>query len=252
LKSLLSDGTVRDMTDVPDELLNNLQQRVKKQTIDNEPFFDPEGAKNALAECSLPLHALDFETIAFPVPVWPGTRPYEAVPFQYSFHSVTELGTLEHKEYIDLTGEDPARGVAEALIRDCTGFGRILMYTAFERTQLRALAGRFPDLATQLEAIADRLFDLRPVAQRFFYHPSQEGSWSIKKILPAIAEQGYDDLDVAGGQAAMDAYAEATSSETSPDRAAEVRRQLLEYCALDTKGLLLVWRSLAGRTDVTL
>ena len=38
-----------------------------------------------------------------------------------------------------------------------------------------------------LLAIAARVVDLLLVARSHYYHPSQQGSWSIKKVLPAIA-----------------------------------------------------------------
>jgi hypothetical protein len=32
----------------------------------------------------------------------------------------------------------------------------------------------------------NRDVDLLPVARERYYHPSQQGSWSIKKVLPAM------------------------------------------------------------------
>lgn len=114
------------------------------------------------------------------------------------------------------------------------------------------LARRFPDLAGPLEALAARLVDLLPVAQRHFYHPSQHGSWSIKQVLPAMApELDYGALDgVKDGNAAMDAYREAIAPQTTAGRRAEIRQQLLRYCALDTYALVRVWQQLSGQTAV--
>ena len=165
LKEWLANGELRDMRDVPDALLNDRQRLVKKHTIANEPYLDAERAATTLAQCAFPLHALDFETIAFAVPIWPGTRPYESIPFQFSLHTLHQDGRLEHREFLDLAGENPARRLAEALIRDCRGVGSILTYTGYEKTQLDALAARFPDLADAVDSIAVRLFDLHPVAK---------------------------------------------------------------------------------------
>jgi hypothetical protein len=131
LVALMDRLDVDDMTQVPDELLNELQQRVKQCTVANTPHTDRAGAKAAVSTCTLPLHALDFETIAFVVPVWPGTTPYAAVPFQYSFRSLLPDGTLEHKEFLDLSGDDPARSLAKALIADCKGQDQILVYSGY-------------------------------------------------------------------------------------------------------------------------
>ena len=56
--------------------------------------------------------------------------------------------------------------------------------------------------------IIARLVDLRPIAESHYYHPSQEGSWSIKAVLPAVASDlDYAKLDgVQDGGMAMAAY----------------------------------------------
>ena len=52
---------------------------------------------------------LDFETIAFPVPRWRGTRPYQPMPFQFSAHIEQSNGDIEHQEFLRLDGTDPRR-----------------------------------------------------------------------------------------------------------------------------------------------
>jgi len=42
--------------------------------------------------------------------------------------------------------------------------------------------------------VRKRLVDLLPVAKGHYYHPSQQGSWSIKKVLPALVPE----LEAAG------------------------------------------------------
>ena len=79
-----------------------------------------------------------------------------------------------------------------------------------------------------------------------FYHPSMQGSWSIKAVLPAIApELDYANLDgVAGGIAAQVAYAEAINAETTPERKAQLEKALREYCSRDTEAMVVVLRYL--------
>jgi hypothetical protein len=101
-------------------------------------------------------------------------------------------------------------------------------------------------------AIAVRVVDLLPITRDFFYHPSQQGSWSIKKVMPNIfpdaPELRYDELEgVQDGNMAMDAYLEAVDPRTGTVRKAELRRQLLQYCGLDTFGLVRLWQHFSGR-----
>jgi len=86
--------------------------------------------------------------------------------------------------------------------------------------------------------------DLLKIAQEHYYHPSQQGSWSIKKILPTIApELNYDDLDgVQDGGSAQAAFMEGIHPDTAVDRKAVIEKQLLDYCAMDTLAMVMLWQ----------
>ena len=240
---------LRELGDVPDELLNERQQRVKAATLAGQPYFNQSGAAQALAEHKLPAYFMDFETIQFAVPIWKGTRPYQQIPFQFSMHRLTRTGKLAHDAFLDLSGKDPAKSFAEALIAACGERGPIFVYNAgFEMARIRELSDRFPRLAKPLLALNERVVDLLPVARDHYYHPSQQGSWSIKAVLPALCpDLRYGDLDgVQDGGMAMDAYLEALTPQASVERKAEIERQLLAYCALDTFAMVRMWSAFTG------
>ena len=123
------------------------------------------------------------------MPLWPGTRPYEKIPMQWSCHRQDADGTLVHlPPFLDTSGADPRRAFAERLVAAVAPEGTIFVYNAtFERGVLMQLAAAFPDLAPALEGMARRLFDLLPFAREHYYHPAMMGSWSIKRVLPTIA-----------------------------------------------------------------
>lgn len=77
LKAFIADQSVRELSEVPDHLLNALQKRVRDCTVAGNAYFDALGAESDLAGHGLPGLFLDFETISFAVPIWPGTRPYQ-------------------------------------------------------------------------------------------------------------------------------------------------------------------------------
>jgi hypothetical protein len=238
-----------ELRDVPDELLNDKQQRVKAVTLSAKPYFDQQAAAKALASHKLPAYFMDFETIQFAVPIWKGTRPYQQIPFQFSVHRLSRTGKLDQQAFLDLTGSDPSRAFAEALIAACGERGPIFVYNAgFETARIRELAERFPRLAKALLALNERVVDLLPVAREHYYHPSQQGSWSIKAVLPALCpDLSYDDLDgVQNGGMAMDAFLEALAPQTSKMRKAEIEQQLLAYCALDTYAMVRLWSIFSG------
>jgi hypothetical protein len=98
-------------------------------------------------------------------------------------------------------------------------------------------------LKGRLRIIKGRLVDLLPIAEQRYYHPDQHGSWSIKKLLRAIAPGvAYEHLTgVQDGDMAMQAYLEAIHPTTSENRKSALRRQLLTYCKLDTYAMVKVW-----------
>lgn len=243
---------VRDMRKVSDNLLDDRQRRVKQATIGGKAWFDRAGAGQALAALSAqrpPIAFLDFETVQFAVPVWKGTRPYQQIPFQFSLHRLSRTGKLEHRSFLDLTGKDPRAAFARALVEACGTRGPICAWwVSFERGRLQELARDLPAMAGPLHAIAERLVDLQPVAKDHFYAPGQQGSWSLKAVLPALAPE-LDHAALAGvqdGAMAMEAYFEATDPGTAPARRRELRDQLTDYCTLDTLGLVRIWRHFAG------
>lgn len=246
---------VYDLKDVPDDLLNDKQQRVKDYTLANEVFFDAAGAAADLAAHDLPAYFLDFETIQFAVPIWKGTRPYQQITFQFSLHTLAVSGQLEQTAFLDLSGNNPSEPFANALVGACGKQGPVYVYNAgFEKARIRELAERYPHLSESLLAINERVVDLLPIARERYYHPSQQGSWSIKKVLPSIVpELRYDALDgVQDGGTAMDAFLEGIHPNTSADRKAQIEQQLLDYCKLDTYALVRLWQVFAGRTDLKL
>ena len=234
---------VAELEEVPaGSFTNAVHNRIHTATLTGEPYHDAEGARGVISEWSYPRSYLDFETIAFPLPRWLGTKPWEQVPFQFSLHIEDSEGTLTHNEFLKLDGEDPRRGCAEALVALVPKEGSVIAYNAgFERGCITRLADRYPDLAEDLIAIAARLVDLLPVTRNHWYHRDQQGSWSIKAVLPTISsEDGYSSLDVGDGQAAQLAYQEAVDPATSRERRMELDQALRTYCAKDTYAMIEV------------
>ncbi len=255
LTALIENDGVIDMRDAPDEHLAKRQKRVKKHTLSGSTFFDKHGAAADLSGHKLPAYFVDFETIQFAAPIWKGTRPYQQIPFQFSVHRLARTGKVEHESFLDLSGKDPTREFAERLIAACGERGPVFVYNAtFEKSRIQELADRFARLKPSLLAINARVVDLLKVAQKRYYHPHQEGSWSIKKVLPTIApDLRYDALEsVQDGGMAMRAYLTAIAPETTAEEKARLEQALLKYCALDTYAMVRLWQFFADRTDLTL
>jgi hypothetical protein len=256
LKAHIASPGIMAMEDVPDSLLNDLQLRVKKHTLANTVYFDVVGARAALDRHPLPAYFLDFETIAFAVPIWAGTRPYEQVPFQFSLHYLQAADQQpQHSEFLDLSGNNPTRPFAEALVQSCGQAGPIYVYNkGFEGARIEDVIRHLQDeveLVAALAAIKVRLVDLKPITQGAYYNPSQQGSWSIKPVLTAmVPELSYKNLDtVQDGGGAQLAYLKAigqSGEKLSAHQVETTREQLLAYCKLDTFAMVRIWQILKG------
>ncbi|MBK7792617.1 MAG: DUF2779 domain-containing protein, partial [Betaproteobacteria bacterium] len=168
------------------------------------------------------------------MPLWPGTRPYQKIPMQWSCHRQDADGNLvQLPPFLAMGDGDPRRPFAAALVAAIGDDGPILVYNAvFERGVILELAAAFPDLASRLQELAGRLFDLLPFTREHYYHPAMMGSWSIKAVLPTIApDLDYANLDdVQSGEMVEPVYFEMIDPATSAERRAALERALLISC----------------------
>ena len=202
----------------------------------------------ALAALSFPRFYLGVQTVRRAVPVWAGTRPWEPLPFQWSCHVERAAGELEHREFIDTSGDAPMRAFAETVVATLGTKGPVLVYGGVAHDVLAALGARYADLREQLRAIDARLSDLLPVAQPVWRASGAGQPWSLDDLLRAVApELDPADLgEVRGDGDLQTAYAEAVHPDTASERADELARSLLAFGARDTLGLVRLRRSLAG------
>jgi hypothetical protein len=237
---------IDDLFELPRESLTSpVHLKVFDATVSGVPYHDVEAARSMIGSWAFPRTWLDFETIGFVMPRWVGTGPYGAVPFQFSAQIEQADGTYEERAFLDLSGVDPRRPCAEALLT-LPRSGAVIAYNAaFERDCIMGLAEACPDLTTDLMGIADRLVDLLPVTRATWYHRNQRGSWSIKAVLPTVApELDYSELAVGDGLQAQEAYLEAIDPDCSALRKAEIERDLRVYCGRDTTAMIVLARHL--------
>ncbi|WP_276308449.1 DUF2779 domain-containing protein [Rubritalea profundi] len=114
--------------------------------------------------------------------------------------------------------------------------------TSFTSHIIREQLECFPQYETELTAIIDRLVDLLPLARAHYYHPSQQGSWSIKKVLPVIcSDLNYSELEgVQDGNMAMVSFQEAIHPDCTPERKDEIYQELDKYCQLNTLAMVRI------------
>ncbi|MDY0083263.1 MAG: DUF2779 domain-containing protein, partial [Ignavibacteriaceae bacterium] len=124
--------------------------------------------------------------------------------------------------------------------------GDILTYNkTFEITRLKEIADIFPEYIDEIYERISRIKDLMlPFQKKYYYTSDMHGSYSIKYVLPAlIPDLSYDDLEINEGGLASIAF-ESLFYETDLIRIADIRKNLLEYCKLDTLAMVLLLEKL--------
>lgn len=250
LQGLAADGVV-DLADLPPTLaLTAIQQRARDSALGNRVIVD-SALGTALKCIEWPCYYLDFETVATVLPLYQRHGCHQQVLTQFSVHARDSLHDIpHHDEYLGDPSRDCQEDLAECLILALRDKGSIIVYSHFEKQRITELMRDYPHLAAPLQAILDRLLDLHPVIKNHIYHPGFSGSFSLKKVLPALVPAvSYDGLDIADGDSAITMFARMARGEIIGEEAVRTKRSLLEYCKLDTLAMVKLHDVLAEMAD---
>lgn len=225
---------------IPDQELTNPKRIIQKQAATkNKPIINNQKIAEWLEELRYPIAHIDFETINRAVPEHDKTKPFQQVPFQYSIHIEYENKTVHH-EYLCEEDKDPREELLKHLQGHLQEANTLLAHNArFEKKVLKKLIEYEPEHKEWLQEAIDNLKDLAtPFKNFWYYHPQQRGKYSIKNILPALAGTSYEDLIISDGGAAQVQYTKLIEEPLSPQERQELKEHLLEYCGLDTQGMV--------------
>lgn len=235
------------LKDVPETIQINSKQRIQKETaISGKPYINPTKIREFIDELQYPIYHLDFETFNPAVPIFDGTKPYMHLPFQYSLHIEQADGTIEHKAYLHTETTDPRVNLFEQLRQDIGEKGSILVYyEPFEKSRIKEWAAVKPEDAEWAEGLLNRTRDLmQPFGDFHYYHPDQQGSCSIKNVLPVLSDLTYEGMPIADGGQAMSAYSSYFIHQNPHENRGELIQNMLDYCEQDTWAMVLILRKL--------
>ncbi len=246
---------VRDVARIPPHVeLSELQRIQVEAARTGEPKIDRAALAAFLETLVYPVHYLDFETFQVPLPPFDGTHPWQQIPFQWSLHVVESPGAPPRAAAFLADGNgDPRPEFVDSLRAALAPHGSIVAYNVrFERRCLAEAAEAVPARREWADSLAPRFVDLlEPFARFDFYHPEQNGSASLKAVLPVLGERGYDDLEVREGTVAAREFLRLRSGAVEPVERERVRKALLDYCGRDTEGMVEIVAALerlvAGR-----
>lgn len=261
---LLNDRGIKSTVDIPNDVgLTGIQTLQVLCDRGEGVRYNVPGIESFIGRLKYPLTYLDFESVATAVPMIDHTKPYEQICFQYSLHyqELPFAGNsevlLEHDEFLaddfDWFRTDPQLVFLESLIADINKYGdegTILVYNkSFEAGRLKALAEKYTQHYEEVKSIIWRFRDVaQPFQEMVIYKSSMQGSYSLKKVVPAMIPEladAYNDLNIGNGAQANLAFlqllrqqenanANLADDEEFMSRRSQIRHDLLEYCKLDT------------------
>ena len=230
--------------DLPDGLGLSVCAERQRRAVQAGRMIVEGNLGKALERFQSPIAFLDFETVQFAIPVWDGCHPYDQIPAQFSCHRERPGGGLDHDGWVPEAPGDPRAEIATRIVDACAGARTVVAYNSgFEKSCLETLANALPGQAVALRDVISRLADPLPVVREHVYHPDFDGSFSLKKVLPALVpDLDYDDLVIAeGNSASRELMRLAVDDGTllAAERAIK-REELLRYCERDTLAMVRV------------
>jgi hypothetical protein len=195
---------------------DNERQRIQLTHTRNNSEWISEELPDILHSFRYPLHFIDFEISALPIPYHAGMRPYDKIAFQWSCHTLHEADAEpEHAEWINSLSTLPNFRFAEALMQHLGSDGTIFAWGKAESYILRQILEQLilydyhnPTLKEWLEELTKRpsaspgaseraatghdigehepIVDMNRLTRHHYFHPLMKGKTGLKTVLDAI------------------------------------------------------------------
>ena len=234
--------------DIPSDVKLGDKQVIQLQCEKSgKPHINTKAIKEFIDKLEYPLYFLDFETYQTAIPLYSGLKPYQQIPFQFSVHKIDAKGKKTHYSFISAGSKDPRKKFINAIKLKLGKSGSVIVYNqVFEQGRLKELGELFPLDKDNLSNIINRMKDLLIPFRNFdYYDRKQEGSASIKYVLPALTDVSYKGMEIANGGQASIRYAYITHGKMDGTKAKreeikKVRDDLKKYCGLDTEAMIMI------------
>lgn len=251
----LFNAGILQLKDIPEEHHNKLNGKQKIQCNchkNGNHHIDHKELGGFIKKLQYPLYFLDFESYNTAIPLYDGLKPYQQIPFQFSTHIIEKEGEkTKHISFIAEGNKDPRHAFIQALKKSLGTSGNIVVYNqGFEEGVLKNLGEFFPKEKSWIESTIGRMIDLLAPFRNFaYYHPKQNGSASLKKVLPALTGVTYEDFEIANGSDASLSYLFIThgsynGTKATAEEISKVRTDLEKYCGQDTEGMIWILEKL--------
>lgn len=187
---------------------------------------------------------LDFETVNPCFPMFERTKPFDHIPILFSLHIYDGNALTHHLSQLHWLDKDPRLDVLTELKSLLPKNGPIFAFQSlFEEGVLKSSSEAYPEFWEDWLLWKERMLDMAtPFRQMWVYHPRQNGSFSLKEILPALVpEKSYKGLEIKNGAIANRMFLQACES-NDPHLKEKTAKDIQEYCSLDTLSLFLIYK----------
>ena len=242
-----------DLRSLPDGALTNERHEIIRQAHQsNIPYISKEMVKK-VRSLPGPYFFMDFETVMQGVPLIANTKPNDAVPFQWSVHSIKDLtnttGLNDGKGFLEFISPTLFRDFLISLISTLGESGTIFVHhQSTEIKALRYLAAQkqCEDLKDTIEKIVLRIEDTLDLVRDGMYFPemglSEGSTYSIKtitKVIPTSVNY-QEDGELGSGNDAQLIWFKCTDLKhrLSESEIQALKNNLFKYCAKDTLALV--------------
>lgn len=244
---------IYDLRHLPDGALTDQRHMIIQQVhLTNVPYINPDMVKK-VRSLPKPYYFMDFETVMQGIPLIANTKPNDAVPFQWSVHSVKELtntrGLNDGMAFLEFLSPTLFRDFLINLIDALGESGTIFVHhKSTEIKALRYLAAQkqCEDLNSDVEKIILRIEDTLDLVRDGMYFPemglSVGSTYSIKtitKVIPTSVDY-QEDGELGSGNDAQLIWFKCTDLKhrISENEIQTLKNNLLKYCAKDTLALV--------------
>lgn len=222
----------------------NLNPKLIKAIKEDTLWVDKEFFKNNLKNWTFPLSVLDLETYQKPLYDFSNTKPYQQIPFQASVSMLEKKDDkIKTLQYLHSTNTDPRLKLCEFIVSSIPASGTVLAYNKkFEIKVLEELSLLFPIHEKTLSSIINRMEDPWELLKAGLYHPEFSGSYSLKKVAPALLgdQRSYKHLDIKDGLEAQESYFKLLTLPEGVEKE-DLKNKMISYCNADTENLILIY-----------
>ena len=245
-KKLLNDQSIESISKIPDDFPLTDKQAIVFESTKTKKIYKNRNFYREIKDYKPPVYYFDFETLSCAIPSIQGTKPFEKLPFQWSLHHLDIDEKVQHWEFLATERKDYRREMIESFVNIVeSNENKIIVYhESFEKGILKEMKILYPDIADTIDKIISRIIDLEVFIKNNFYHPEFNGSYSLKKVLPALLpnEIKYNEGAVSDGEQAQETFYNLIFSDNNINQKKEIAFGLLEYCKKDTESLMLIYK----------